>query len=123
MTLRTLTRRIAAAMLPVACAMALGACGEGDSAAPYPPDQRPQSGAGEQECGTVKVPAHEGREVVANGAACDVAREVVLGAAGKGRAPYEAAGFACRPTEAAGGDTRYGCSMGAARIDFLYGTD
>lgn len=106
-------------VLSVACAIALGACGESGSAPPPPAPAQTQGGG--EDCGTVQVPAHEGMNVKVTGADCAVAREVVMGAAGQGRAPYEAAGFSCRPAEASGGDTNYSCSKGRARITFLYG--
>ncbi|MGI8439579.1 MAG: hypothetical protein ACR2NV_05160 [Thermoleophilaceae bacterium] len=114
-------RPIAGTALSVACALALGACG-GDPSAPPPPSpaQTPSKGSG-QDCGTIQVPAHEGTNVKATGTDCAVAREVVMGAAGQGRAPYEAAGFSCRPAEASDGDTNYTCSKGEARVTFLYG--
>jgi hypothetical protein len=116
-----LRRRITGtAVLSVVSAMALGACGESGSAPPPSPAQTPSKGSG-QDCGTVQVPAHEGTNVKATGTDCAVAREVVMGAAGQGRAPYEAAGFSCRPAEASDGDTNYTCSKGAARVTFLYG--
>ncbi len=108
-------------VLSVASAMALGACGESGSAPPPSAPAQTQSKGGGQDCGTVEVPAHEGTNVRATGADCSAAREVVMGAAGQGRAPYEAAGFSCRPAEASGGDTNYSCSKGRARITFLYG--
>jgi hypothetical protein len=107
--------------LSMAGVAALGACG-GDASSPPPPapPQAQSQGSG-QDCGTVAVPAHEGRNVRVSGVDCAVAREVVMGAAGQGRAPYESAGFGCRPAEASGGDTNYTCSKGRARVTFLYG--
>ena len=108
-------------VLSTVSAIALGACGESGSAPPPPAPEQSQSKGGGEDCGTVQVPAHEGTSVKVSGADCGVAREVVMGAAGQGRAPYEAAGFSCRPAEASGGDTNYSCSKGRARITFLYG--
>ncbi len=115
-------RWIMGTVLSVVSVLALGACGESGSAPPpsAPPAQSQSQGGG-QDCGTVQVPAHEGTNVKVTGADCAVAREVVMGAAGQGRAAYEAAGFSCRPAEASGDDTNYSCSKGGARITFLYG--
>lgn len=42
-------------------------------------------------------------------------------AEGLGRAPYESGGFTCEPTDAASGKTNYICTMGEAKLTFLYG--
>ena len=79
-------------------------------------------GSGGTACGTVEVPAHEGVDVRASGVECATARDVVKGAAGLGRAPYKVSGFACTPSDAPDGDTRYDCvADGDKRITFRYG--
>lgn len=86
-----------------------------------PEQAAPPNDAGGEDCGSVEVPGHEAVDLRAEGVDCATAREVAEGAAGQGRAPYEAAGFACEPTDAPGGDTTYACTGDAGRITFLYG--
>lgn len=89
---------------------------------PDAPEQAaPPDDAGGEDCGRVEVPGHEAVDLRADGIDCATAREVAAGAGGQGRAPYEAAGFACEPTDAADGDTTYACTGEAGRITFLYG--
>ena len=91
------------------------------SADPGPDSPTPAGFAGTA-CETVEVPAHEGVDVRATGVECAATREVVRGAAGQGRARYEAGGFVCTPSDAADGDTFYDCAgKGDTRITFRYG--
>ncbi len=106
-------------------------CGGGDSPSPGPPSApeppppaTSQEDAGSQEgeeCGRVPVPGHEAVNIRVSGADCGVAKAVAAAAGGRGRAPYEARGFACEPAEAGGGDTNYTCSRGEASVRFRYG--
>lgn len=106
-------------------------CGaeSGEESGPPPPaetaaseeqDSPPVEWAG-SDCGRVDVPGHEAVDLHARDVDCATAREVAAGAQGQGRAPYEAAGFACAPADAADGDTTYTCTGDAGRITFLYG--
>lgn len=90
-----------------------------DTAAPE--QAAPGDEAGGEDCGRVEVPGHEAVDLRADGIACATAREVAADAQGRGRAPYEAAGLACEPTDAADGDTTYACTGDAGRLTFLYG--
>ena len=118
MTRHRITRRL----LPLGCALALGACGGGDPSPGAPAPGQAPSTQGGQRCDNVKVAGHEAVDIQATGLRCDIAEEVAASAEGRGRQPYEAAGFACEPAEAGGGDTSYSCSMGFALITFRYGT-
>lgn len=115
------TRAARRTLVVAVCALALAACGDEE---PGPGAAPPQGTAapGGQSCENVTVPGHEAVELRASGVECDVAMEVAAAAEGRGRAPYESGGFACRPSEAGGGDTNYECTMGPARITFRYGT-
>lgn len=122
-------------MRPLLClltglVLALAGCSADEQvpAAPPPPadttaprEQSAPPSAGE-DCGRVEVPGHEAVDLRAEGVACATAREVAAAALGQGRGPYEAAGLACEPTDAAGGDTTYACTGDAGRVTFLYGT-
>ena len=107
-------------LLSSCCALAIGACG-GDEESASPAPTRDASAGGEA-CADVMVPGHEAVDVKATGTECGVAEKVAAAAEGRGRAAYESGGFACEPREASGGDTSYSCSMGPARVTFLYGT-
>lgn len=86
------------------------------------PSPAAPAGSAGSACETVEVPAHEGVEVRATGVECTIAREVVMGAAGQGRARYEVRGFVCTPSDATDGDTFYDCAgEGDERITFRYG--
>ena len=86
------------------------------------PDSPDPAGIAGTACETVEVPAHEGVDVRATGVGCAAARDVVMGAAGQGRARYEVGDFVCTPSDAADGDTSYDCAgKGGARITFRYG--
>ncbi|MDQ3609968.1 MAG: hypothetical protein M3459_13900 [Actinomycetota bacterium] len=111
-------------------AFAVSGCGGEDEEEPaaVPPDTTappqqaaPGNDAGGGDCGRVEVPGHEAVDLRADGVGCATAREVAAGAAGQGRAPYDAAGFACEPTDAADGDTTYACTGDPGRLTFLYG--
>lgn len=110
--------------------MTVGACGGDDEPTPSAAapaaetsEAAPEEGsAGGETCEDVTVPGHEAVDVRATGAACGAAEKVAAAAEGRGRAPYEAGGFACTPSDASGGNTSYSCSMGSARVTFLYGT-
>lgn len=108
-------------LMAMCCTLALAACGEKNESEPAAP---PQSGGApsREDCGAVKVPGHEAVEIRAGGVGCDAAKKVASAAEGRGRAPYESGGFACKPSEAGSGDTNYSCSMGSAKISFRYGT-
>jgi len=114
-------------VLPVCCALALGACGGDDEpsvdtgSAPPAAQAQTQSEGGEK-CEDVMVTGHEAVDVKATGVGCAVAEKVAGAAEGRGRAAYKAEAFACEPSEAGGGDTNYSCSMGPAKITFRYGT-
>ena len=119
--------RRTAMVLPACCALALGACGGDDeepppAADPAPAEQKAPAAGGGEACRDVKVPGHQAIDLKASGVACAAAEKVAAAAEGRARAPYESGGFACQPSDASGGDTNYSCSMGAARITFLYGT-
>ncbi|MDQ3609355.1 MAG: hypothetical protein M3459_10705 [Actinomycetota bacterium] len=73
-------------------------------------------------CDDIPVPGHEATNVRVEGVSCTRAAEVAAAALGKGRRPYEAAGFTCEPSDAGGGDTSYTCTRGDARVTFGYGT-
>ena len=73
-------------------------------------------------CDNVPVPGHEAMNVRVQGVSCTRGAEVAAAALGKGRKPYEAAGFACEPSDAGGGDTSYLCTRDDARVTFRYGT-
>lgn len=113
-------------LLPACCALALAACGGDDEQPPSASDpavaevKAPAAGGGEA-CQDVKVPGHQAVDVQATGVACAAAEKVAAAAEGRGRASYESGGFSCAPSDASGGDTSYRCSMGAAKITFLYG--
>ncbi len=101
-------------------ALLTGACSSGPGT-DSPSPAAPADSAGTA-CETVKVPAHEGVEVRATGVECAAAREIVMGAAGQGRARYEVSGFVCTPSDATDGDTFYDCAgEGGKRITFRYG--
>lgn len=100
-------------LLPV---LALAGCGGEEE-----PGDAPPAAAGGEDCGRVEVPGHEAIDLRAEEVACETAREVAAEARGQGRAPYEAAGLACEPTDAPGGDTTYACTGDGGRITFLYG--
>lgn len=116
--------------LPLLLTFALGAAGCGEDApesgSPGPGGSAPQeqaSGAGGERCEEVMVPGHVGTEVTVAGTDCDTAAEVIEGAVGQGREPYEAAGFACEPTGAGEGTsaTDYSCTGAqGATITFTY---
>ena len=111
-------------LLPACCALTLAGCGGDDEKPPPAADaeqKAPAAGGGEV-CEDVKVPGHQAVDVQATGVACAAAEKVAAAAEGRSRAPYESGGFSCAPSDASGGDTSYRCSMGAARITFLYGT-
>ncbi len=97
---------------------ALVATGCGEDADPGG-ESTPASAA---DCGNVTVPGHEAVDIAAGGADCELAKAVAAAAEGRGRAPYEAEGFACEPADADGGDTDYTCTRGEASIAFRYGT-
>jgi len=119
------------ALLAAVVVSALAGCGgsgAGDGGASEPPrggqstvsaGDEPTS-AGER-CDDIPVPGHEGTDVRVQGSACAEAVEVVEAAVGKGRRAYEAAGFQCEPSAAAGGDTNYACVRDGARVTFRYG--
>lgn len=110
-----------AVLLLVTLAGAVAACSGDDSAKASA--ATPTTQASGVTCGTVQVPAHEGVDVVATGLGCKAARDVVMGAAGKGRAAYDTEGFSCSPSDAPGGDTFYVCSgTDGQRLTFRYGT-
>lgn len=102
---------IAAALVPAGC---------GDDGGDEAPTPRPPEGEATS-CQRVLVPGHQAVDVRARGIACAEARRVIAEAAGRGRQPYEAMGFACEPSEAPGGDTDYACTRQDARISFRYG--
>jgi len=85
-------------------------------------ESMPETPARAADCGNVAVPGHEAVDIAAGGADCELARAVAAAAEGRGRAPYEAEGFACEPADADGGDTDYTCTRGEASIAFRYGT-
>ncbi len=70
----------------------------------------------------MRVLGHQAVDVRARGTKCSLAESVAAAAEGRGRAAYESGGFACTPRDASGGDTNYSCSMGSAKVTFLYGT-
>ncbi len=114
-------------LLPACCAVALGACGGDDdqpppNAATAPREQSPPAAGEGEGCRDVKVPGHRALDLTATGVECAAAERVAAAAEGRGRAPYASGGFACEPSGASGGDTSYSCSMGDARITFLYGS-
>jgi len=93
----------------------------GNTAAPQQAAPPNGGGGGGEDCGRVEVPGHEAVDIRAEGVPCATAREVATGAQGQGRAPYQAAGFACTPADAPEGDTTYACTGGEGRVTFLYG--
>ncbi len=122
------------AMRPLAClltglVLALAGCGadEEEPAAPPPaadttaPREQSAPPSPGEDCGRVEVPGHEAVDLRAEGVACATATEVAAAAQGQGRRPYETAGLACEPTDAAGGDTTYACTGDGGRVTFLYG--
>lgn len=124
-----ITRRTTGLLVAACCALGLGACGGDDeptSSTTTPAatqDAAPADGSsGGESCEDVMVPGHQAVDVQATGAECGAAEKVAAAAEGRGRAAYESGGFACTPSEASGGDTSYSCSMGAAKVTFLYGT-
>ncbi len=96
-------------------AVAIGACGEGQKS----PSAVAPSG---MSCQNVMVPGHKAVDVKASGVACSAAEKVAAAAEGRGRTAYKSGGFACKPSEASRGDTNYSCSMGPAKVTFLYGS-
>lgn len=84
--------------------------------------QSGQSAGGGGSCANVPVPGHEAVNLRAQGVPCALAKQVAAAALGKGRRPYQAAGFRCQPSEADGGDTNYTCTQGDLRVTFRYGT-
>lgn len=106
---------ITALVLAACCALTLGACGGEDE----PSSEAAQGG---QSCEDVKVPGHAAVDLKAVGAACAIAEKVAGAAEGRGRAAYEASGFACEPSGAGDGDTNYSCSRDSATVTFRYGT-
>lgn len=112
-----MTARAGLAVLLAAAALA--GCG-GDDEPPAAPE--PSAPAGTAECGTVTVPGHEGVGIRADGVDCTQAKAVATAAEGRGRAPYEAEGFSCEPTDAPAGDTDYACTKGDASVTFRWGT-
>ena len=115
-----LVRLALTSALPLVLAVGLSACGDDDPARSPAASSGAPAGAGS--CPDVQVPGHQAVMLRAQGTGCATARAVAAAAEGRGRAPYEQAGFACEGTDAAGGDTDYTCTMGDARITFLYGT-
>jgi len=127
-------RRLGVALLTLVVSGLVAACGggtsgsDGDTTAEPPRSAPAQEQAGEERssrgpeaCDDVPVPGHEATDVRARGATCARAEELVAAAVGKGRARYQAAGFTCEPSDAAGGDTDYVCTRDAARVTFRYG--
>lgn len=108
----------AAALLLTSLALGAAGCGGDESDAP----EAPAASGEASDCGRIMVPGHEAVDIMAVGVDCEAAAMVAAQAEGRGRAPYEAAGFACEPTDAAGGDTTYDCTQGERQITFLYGT-
>lgn len=78
-------------------------------------------GAGAGACQDMPVPGHEATQVRVQGASCTQAAGLAAAAVGNGRQPFEAAGFACEPSDAGSGDTNYVCTQGDARVTFRYG--
>lgn len=115
-------------LLSACCAVAIGACGDdqesGSAATPTATQTAAPSGSSSsgENCMDVMVPGHKAIDVKTTGAECATAEKIAAAAEGRGRAAYESGGFACKPTDASGGDTNYRCSMGSATITFLYGT-
>lgn len=110
-------------VVALAVLLAAGCGGAADSGGDGRPDAQSAPPAQDRgECGRVTVPGHEAIDIRASGVACEFARSVAAAAEGRGRAPYEAGGFACQPADASAGDTNYTCTRGEANIRFLYGT-
>ncbi len=131
-----LTERRLRALLPTLLVAVLAGCGgemsggEGGGGATEqsqggstqePPSEGDSAGTS-RSCDNVPVPGHEATNVRVQALSCRRAAEVAAAALGKGRKPYEAAGFACEPSDAGGGDTIYVCTRDDARVTFRYGT-
>jgi len=123
-------RALGPLLLLLVLALALASCGAESAEEPAgappadtaaPEQAAPGDEAGGEGCGRVEVPGHEAVDLRADGIDCATAREVAADAQGRGRAPYQAAGLACEPTDAADGDTTYACTGDAGRLTFLYG--
>ena len=125
----TIRRVLQALLFALTVAAFAGCTGDGETAEPpakdqgTPQQQSPPQGSGTtaQSCEEISVPGHEGRNVRVQGLSCEQAAEIIGGAVGQGRQAYEAAGFACEPSPAGGGDTNYECTRGDARMTFRYG--
>lgn len=125
-----LSRTLALSLL-TAGAVAVGACGDDEdsepsgsaAAAPAATQEAPEAEAGADatSCPDVPVPGHLAEDVMASGLDCDATVPIANAAEGLGRAPYKSNGFACEPTDGAGGKTNYSCTMGDAKLTFLYG--
>ena len=131
--------RALALSLLTACAVGVGACGDdedsepsgsaaaGPAATQEAPDAAaadqaaPAAGADAMSCPDVPVPGHLAENVMAAGLDCDATVPIANAAEGLGRAAYKSNGFACEPTDAADGKTNYSCTMGDAKLTFLYG--
>ena len=105
-------------MLALSALVATGCGGDADPGG----ESTPSMPADAADCGNVTVPGHEAVAIRLGGADCELAEAVAAAAEGRGRAPYEAEGFACEPADAGGGDTDYTCTRGEASIRFRYGT-
>ncbi|MCA1572435.1 MAG: hypothetical protein LC798_19465 [Chloroflexi bacterium] len=128
----TSSRTLAVALLTT-CALGMAACGDdepqatGSAAAPTAtnqpaPEEAAERGSSEtMSCPDVPVPGHLAEDVKATGLDCDATVPIANAAEGMGRAPYESGGFACEPTDAPNGKTTYSCTMGDAKLIFLYG--
>jgi len=127
-----MTSRTVALSLLTTGALVLAACGDDEPAvgprattpATQTAPQTSAAGASTSEavtCPDVPVPGHLAENVKATGLDCDATVAIANEAEGRGRAPYTSRGFACEPTDADAGKTNYSCTMGEAKLTFLYG--
>lgn len=126
-----MTSRTLALTLLTTCALVLAACGDDEpavgpntTAATTQTDPQTPAAAGSSaamSCPDVPVPGHLAENVKAAGLDCEATVPIANEAEGRGRAPYRSSGFDCEPTDASGGKTNYTCTMGEAKLTFLYG--